>query len=103
MAPTSGGSYVGDTHRPGAPWVVSGQFKPLDLHGKRLSTVFFSIFFSQWKILIRICEDNNFILNSIELPMDSSDAMIGLTQEAIIKTLTSYINLDEFMKPFIKE
>jgi hypothetical protein len=40
---------------------------------------------------------------SFELPMSNNDALIGIAQETIIKTLTSHINLDEFMKPFIRE
>lgn len=57
---------------------------------------------SEWRVIMRICEDNGFVLSSVELPMDSSDAVIGLTQEAIIRTLTAHIDLDKFMKPFIK-
>lgn len=57
---------------------------------------------SEWRVILKICEDNNFILATVELPMNESDAIIGLTQENIIKTLTSHIDLDKFMKPFIR-
>jgi hypothetical protein len=56
-----------------------------------------------WRSILTICEKNNLIMSDIDLPTDGGDYLIGITKEVLMDTLVSHIDLDEFMKPFLKE
>lgn len=56
-----------------------------------------------WRAILTICEKNNLIMSDIDLPTDGGDFLIGITKEVLMDTLVAHIDLDEFMKPFLKE
>ena len=57
----------------------------------------------EWRTLVKICENNNLIIDGIDFGISGNDVIKSISQETIIAALTNYINLDEFIKPFIRE
>jgi hypothetical protein len=57
----------------------------------------------EWNIILNICMDYELIITSVELSGSGHDTISSISQENILKTLINYINLDKFMKPFLRE
>lgn len=55
-----------------------------------------------WGTLVEICEENNFIISEVNINNEGNNTLQGVTEETILRILTSHINLDKFMKPFMK-
>lgn len=45
----------------------------------------------EWRVILNICEDFNLIISEVDLSGSASDV------------ITSYINLNKFIQPFLKE